>query len=173
MPLRLRQPKVSPAKGIRPIDCVEGRRRPPHAQRGVDVGAKTILLVEDNYDNREIYRTIMDASGYQLLEAHNSAEGVRLAQEHRPDLILMDLSMPVLDGWKAMALLRADDRTKHIPVLALSAHVVLDGDFQPSQEAGFAAYLTKPIEPKRVLQEVQSRIGAAEPVSGSVPGAAQ
>lgn len=125
------------------------------------MASKTVLIVEDNYDNRTIYEVILERAGYRVLQAHNGAEGVRLARRSRPDLIIMDLSMPVLDGWGAVAELKADPRTADIPVLALSAHVVVNGDYRRSQEAGFAAYLTKPVEPKHVLEEVRGRL---EPV---------
>lgn len=126
------------------------------------LGAKTVLIVEDNYDNRAIYATLLSTAGYRVLEARNGAEGVGLARGANPDLIVMDLSMPVLDGWGAVAELKADPRTADIPVLALSAHVVLDGDYRRSREAGFVAYLTKPIEPKDVLREIRALIGPPE-----------
>ncbi|MEX2582977.1 MAG: response regulator [Gemmatimonadota bacterium] len=127
------------------------------------MGQQTILIVEDQYDNRAIYREVLRHAGYRVLEANDGAEGVRVAQETSPDLILMDLSMPILDGWGAMASLKSDPRTAEIPVIALTAHVVLDGDFRRSQEAGFSGYLTKPIEPNRVLSEIRARLG---PLSG-------
>ena len=115
-----------------------------------------ILIVEDNFDNRAIYTVLLESAGYKVLEALNGAEGVRLAESCLPDLILMDLSMPVLDGWGAIALLKRNVRTAAIPVIALSAHVIVNGDYRRAEEAGFAAYLTKPIEPKQVLREVES-----------------
>lgn len=130
--------------------------------------SKTILIVEDNYDNRVIYEVILETAGYRVLQAHNGAEGVQLAKRSSPDLIIMDLSMPVLDGWGAMAELKSDPRTADIPVLALSAHVVVDSDYRRSQKAGFAAYLTKPIEPKRVLEEVRMRL-EGDRATGSPP----
>ena len=128
---------------------------------------RCVLLVEDNWDNRAIYRTMLEVSGYRVLEASNGAEAVELARDEAPDLILMDLSMPVMDGWEAMQRLRADARTAGIPVCAVSAHVVLGGEWTRVQEAGFACYLTKPIEPKDVLREVEERIGPAEAAGGS------
>jgi two-component system cell cycle response regulator DivK len=122
---------------------------------------KTVLLVEDEPDNRIIYTTILDYAGFAVLEAQNGEEGVRLARDHQPDLILMDLSMPVLDGWGAVRRLKQDPVTARIPVCALSAHVLLEGDAEKAREAGFACYLTKPMEPKQVLAEVEARIGPA------------
>lgn len=119
---------------------------------------KTILIVEDNYDNRAIYTVALEIAGFEVIEAHNGEEGVQLARERSPDLIIMDLSMPVLDGWGAVKKLKSDPGTAHIPVLALSAHVVLNGDYRRSKEAGFAAYLTKPVEPKQVVREVEAHL---------------
>jgi CheY-like chemotaxis protein len=122
---------------------------------------RSVLIVEDNIDNRSIYSTILLFVGYSVLEAENGAEGVRLATEYRPDLILMDLSMPVLDGWGAIARLKADPATSDIPVCALSAHVPFGDMLERARTAGFTCYLTKPIEPKEVLKEVAARIGPA------------
>lgn len=132
------------------------------------MSGKTVLIVEDNFDNRAIYAELLRLSGYRVLEARNGEEGVEQAREHGPDLVLMDLSMPVMDGWSAMAALREDEGTAGIPVLALSAHVVMEGDHRRAREAGFLAYLTKPIEPKEVLREVQDWIGPPTPVSAAV-----
>ena len=120
---------------------------------------KRVLIVEDNFDNREIYAEILRFAGYEILEAENGARGVEKAQEHLPDIILMDLSMPLMDGWEAIAVLKGDARTASIPVLAVSAHVVMNGDYRRAEAAGFISYITKPVEPKEVLREVQSRIG--------------
>src|SRR5690606_32369330 len=123
---------------------------------------KRILIVEDNFDNREIYAEILRHSGYEILEAENGIRGVEKATQHLPDLILMDLSMPLMDGWEAITLLKRDARTAGIPVLAISAHVVMNGDYRRAQQAGFDSYITKPVEPKQVLEEIRRRIGPAE-----------
>ena len=114
---------------------------------------KRVLIVEDNFDNREIYAEILRFAGYEILEAENGARGVEKAQEHLPDI------MPLMDGWEAIAVLKGDARTASIPVLAVSAHVVMNGDYRRAEAAGFISYITKPVEPKEVLREVQSRIG--------------
>lgn len=119
---------------------------------------RSILIVEDNLDNRIIYSEVLRHAGYRILEAANGREGVEMSIRHRPDLILMDLSMPVMDGWEAVRAIKRDARTASIPVCALSAHVVVDGDYARSTAAGFACYLTKPIEPKDVLREVERRL---------------
>jgi CheY-like chemotaxis protein len=122
---------------------------------------KRVLIVEDNFDNREIYAELLRHAGYVTLEAENGLRGVEKAIEHLPDIILMDLSMPLMDGWEAIEVLKKDSRTAAIPVLAVSAHVILNGDYARAQQAGFSCYLTKPVEPKDVLREVQARIGPA------------
>jgi len=123
---------------------------------------KRILIVEDNFDNREIYAEILRHSGYEILEAENGIRGVEKATQHLPDLILMDLSMPLMDGWEAITLLKRDARTAGIPVLAICADVVMNGDYRRAQQAGFDSYITKPVEPKQVLEEIRRRIGPAE-----------
>jgi two-component system, cell cycle response regulator DivK len=120
---------------------------------------KTVLIVEDNYDNRVIYHTILAIAGYRVLEAGNGQAGVQIAKEQSPDLILMDLSMPVMDGWTAIGHLKEDEATREIPVCALSAHVPFGHTRKRARQAGFECYLLKPIEPKAVLQVVRERIG--------------
>jgi CheY-like chemotaxis protein len=120
---------------------------------------KRVLIVEDNFDNRTIYSVLLQHAGYDVIQAPDGAEGVRLATRDHPDVILMDLSMPVLDGWEALKRLKSDPATASIPVFALSAHVLFEGDFDRAIQAGFAGYFTKPVEPKRVLQELNERIG--------------
>jgi len=124
--------------------------------------AKQILIVEDSFDNRMIYRDLLRHAGFDVIEASNGRKGVERALSDQPDLILMDLSMPVMDGWQAVRHLKSDPRTASIPVLALTAHVVVDGDYGNAAEAGFARYLTKPIEPKDVLREIIAQIGTAD-----------
>jgi CheY-like chemotaxis protein len=116
--------------------------------------SRTILLVEDNTDNRIIYRRALEYFGYAVLEALDGEEAIRVATERIPDLILMDISIPRLNGWEATQLLLADVRTKHIPIVALTAHA-LPADVARGSEVGFAAYLTKPIEPRRVVAEIE------------------
>ena len=119
---------------------------------------KRILLVEDHEDNRNIYRTILEHYGYRVTIAMDGQSGLRLAREEQPDLILMDLSIPVVDGWEATRLLKQDSATRPIPVIALSAHA-LDEDRARAKEAGCDGYLAKPVEPKKVLAEVARFLG--------------
>ncbi|HEX8393175.1 MAG TPA: response regulator [Longimicrobium sp.] len=124
-----------------------------------------VLLVEDNEDNRTIYTTILRHVGIDVIEAGNGEDGIRLARERNPAVILMDVAMPGIDGWEATRRLKADVDTAHIPVIALTAHAMAE-DRQRAVEAGCEGYLAKPIEPRRVVEEVRKmldRIAAAAP----------
>lgn len=125
--------------------------------------ARTVLLVEDNEDNRTVYRTILEHYGYKVMEARNGEDGVRMAREQRPDLILMDISIPVIDGWEATRILKADPKTNDIPIIALTAHA-LATDRAKAAEVGCDGYLAKPCEPRRVVAEVERFLGAAKEV---------
>jgi len=114
----------------------------------------TILLVEDNSDNRIIYRRVLEHFGYTVIEALDGEEAIRLATERVPDLILMDISIPRIDGWEATKAIRADARTNRIPIVALTAHA-MPADRARAGEVGFASYLTKPIEPRRGVEEIE------------------
>jgi two-component system, cell cycle response regulator DivK len=120
--------------------------------------SRTILLVEDHEDNRIVYRTMLEHFGYRVILAGDGGEGVRLAREERPDLILMDVSIPVMDGWEATRTLKADAGTARIPVIALTAHA-LAADRERAHEVGCDGYLAKPVEPRRVLEEVRRFLG--------------
>ena len=109
----------------------------------------TVLHVEDLEDNRGLVRQIIARIGARLLEAVDGDEGVRIARREKPDLILMDLSLPVLDGWQATTLLKSDPETKDIPVVALTAHAMA-GDEQRARQAGCDDYMAKPIDPEKL-----------------------
>jgi len=121
-------------------------------------GAKTVLLVEDNEDNLIVYRTILDHVGYRVIEARDGEEGVSRAAEDMPDLILMDVSLPKIDGWEATRRIKNDERTRDIPIVAVTAHA-LDDDRQKAIEVGCDGYLAKPVAPRRVVEEVERFIG--------------
>lgn len=120
----------------------------------------TVLIVEDNLDNRTIYGTILLHYGYQVLEACDGEAGVRMARERLPDCVLMDISIPIIDGHEATRILKADASTAHIPIIALTAHAMAE-DRALAAAAGCDAYLSKPAEPKRVVAEVQRLIAEA------------
>ena len=121
---------------------------------------KTVLLVEDNEDNLVVYRTILEHVGFAVIEARDGEEGVSRARSESPDIILMDISIPKMDGWEATERLKADDATSGIPIVALTAHA-LEEDRARAMTAGCDGYLAKPVEPRRVVQEVEKFIGPA------------
>jgi CheY-like chemotaxis protein len=123
---------------------------------------KTVLLVEDNEDNRIIYATALRFAGYNVLEAATGTDGVHQTRTQLPDLVLMDISVPELDGWEATAILKADPAAKHIPIIALTAHA-LPGDQERSIAVGCDGYLAKPITPGALLAEIDRRFGRTKP----------
>jgi two-component system cell cycle response regulator DivK len=122
---------------------------------------KLILLVEDNEDNRIVYSTILKHFGYEVIEALNGEEGIAKARSQQPNLILMDISIPVIDGWEATQVLKHDPTTKHIPIIALTAHA-LASDREKAMEVGCDGYLAKPCEPRAVVAEVQRFLGRTD-----------
>ena len=112
-----------------------------------------ILLIEDHEDNRNIYCTILEHFGFRVLLASDGREGVSQAREGQPDLILMDISIPHIDGWEATRILKGDPATADIPVIALTAHA-LPEDRERAEAVGCDGYLTKPVEPRRIIEEV-------------------
>lgn len=123
--------------------------------------AKSVLLVEDNEDNLVIYSTILRHSGYDVLEARDGQAGIELAQREHPALILMDVSIPLIDGWEATRRLKADPETADIPIIALTAHA-LASDQDKAAEVGCDGYIPKPAEPRVVLAAVKRHLGEAE-----------
>ena len=103
-----------------------------------------ILVVEDNEKNMKLFRDVLVASGYRTLEATTGGEAVALAAEHSPDLVLMDIQLPDIDGVEALGRLRADGRMASVPVLALTAQA-MEGDRERFLAAGFDSYLSKPV----------------------------
>ena len=114
-----------------------------------------ILLVEDNEMNRDMLSRRLSRKGYELVIAVDGQQGVDLAHSENPDLILMDMSLPVKDGWTATRELKADDSTKAIPVIALTAHA-MSGDREQALAAGCDDYDTKPIELPRLLGKIET-----------------
>ena len=114
-----------------------------------------ILLVEDNEMNRDMLSRRLKRKGYDVLIAVDGAEGVSMAAADAPDLVLMDMSLPVLDGWEATRQLKADPKTQEIPIIALTAHAMA-GDREKALEAGCDDYDTKPIELPRLLEKIKA-----------------
>ena len=120
-----------------------------------------ILIVDDHEDNVEILRTRLEASGYRTVSAANGEEALRVVSQSPPDLILMDISIPIIDCWEATQVLKRDPETKGIPIIALTAHA-LASDREKAMEVGCDSYLAKPCEPKTVVSEVQKFIGTGD-----------
>ena len=119
-----------------------------------------ILLVEDNEMNRDMLSRRLERKGYSVAIAVDGQQGVEMAQADPPALILMDMSLPVLDGWEATRRLKADERTKLIPIIALTAHA-MQGDEQKAKEAGCDDYDVKPVELSRLLEKIQTQLNRA------------
>jgi two-component system, cell cycle response regulator DivK len=114
-----------------------------------------ILYVEDNDDNIYMLQNRLRRQGFDVLIARDGASGVEIAKAERPDLILMDLGLPVMDGWEASRQLKSDDTTSHIPVIALSAHA-MSNDRTQALEAGCDEYDVKPVEWARLLMKIRA-----------------
>jgi two-component system, cell cycle response regulator DivK len=123
-----------------------------------------LLLVEDNEMNRDMLSRRLIRRGYQVAIAVDGAQGVAMAQSEKPDLVVMDLSLPVLDGWEATRRIKAGADTKHLPVIGLTAHAMA-GDREKALEAGCDDYDTKPIEFERLIGKIESLLpnGAKTP----------
>jgi two-component system, cell cycle response regulator DivK len=118
-----------------------------------------VLVVDDYADAREMYAEYLEFSGFRVAEAKNGAEALDKAFELTPDVILMDLSLPVMDGWEATRRLKADERTRGIPVVALTGHA-LSGHSNGARDAGCDAFVTKPCLPDALVQEVKKQLAA-------------
>jgi two-component system, cell cycle response regulator DivK len=116
-----------------------------------------ILLVEDNEMNRDMLSRRLQRRGYEVLIAVDGQMGIDMARSEAPDLILMDMSLPVMDGWEATRTLKASDTTRHIPVIALTAHA-MSTDRDKAIEAGCDDYDTKPIELPRLLEKMEALV---------------
>ena len=118
------------------------------------MNAARILIVEDQEDNRTILRDLLASAGFDLLEAADGEEGVRMAGAHRPDLILMDIQLPVIDGYEATRRIKADAALRAIPVIAVTSYA-LSGDDEKARRAGCDGYVTKPFSPRQLLATVR------------------
>lgn len=119
-----------------------------------------ILLVEDNEMNRDMLLRRLVRKGYNVLTAMDGAEGVSMTISETPDIVLMDMSLPVVDGWEATRQLKANSQTQKIPVIALTAHA-MSGDREKALTAGCDEYDTKPIELPRLLGKIEALLGKA------------
>ena len=130
---------------------------------------RRILLVEDNDLNRDMLSRRLQRQGFEVSVAGDGRQGVEAARASLPDLILMDMSLPVLSGWDATRELKSDPATRAIPIIALTAHA-LSGDEEMAREAGCDDFDTKPIELPRLLDKIASLTNPAAPLGGPLPG---
>jgi two-component system cell cycle response regulator DivK len=126
----------------------------PHRRNRPDDQPDLILLVDDYQDGREMYADSLRFAGYRTLEASSGPEALQLAFDRNPSLILMDLSLPGIDGWEVTARLKKDTRTRHIPIVALTAHA-LQEERERAERAGCDAFVAKPCLPEELLAQVQ------------------
>jgi two-component system, cell cycle response regulator DivK len=119
--------------------------------------SKRILVIEDTEDNRRIMRDLLTSAGFEILEATTGEEGVALAIRHRPDLILMDIQLPVLDGYEATRRIRADPALRNIPIIAVTSYA-LAGDEEKTRAAGCDGYVAKPFSPRQLLATVRQHL---------------
>ena len=115
---------------------------------------KTVLLVEDNPHNRKIFSGMLAHAGFRVVEAEDGYQALEKVKTEKPDLILMDLSIPGVDGWEVTRRLKSLEQSKGIPIIALTAHA-MRGDEERAIQAGCDGYLAKPISPKKVVEEVK------------------
>jgi CheY-like chemotaxis protein len=116
--------------------------------------AQNILIADDHDDSRELLQLLLKSAGFNVYEARDGRECVALAGQHQPDLIAMDLSMPLLDGWGVFEELKADDRTRDIPCMAVTAHAELDR--HEAMQVGFVAYVSKPFNGEQLIQTIRN-----------------
>jgi two-component system cell cycle response regulator DivK len=126
-----------------------------------DENRALILVVDDYQDAREMYAEYLQFSGFRVAEAKTGNEAIDKAFELRPDLILMDLSLPGMDGWEATRLLKQDERTRQIPVVALTGHA-LAGASEGARKAGCDSFVTKPCLPDDLVTEVRRMLNAVQ-----------
>jgi CheY-like chemotaxis protein len=122
-----------------------------------------VLIVEDNEMNRDMLSRRLARRGYEVLLAMDGAHGITMAESTRPDLILMDMSLPVIDGWEATRRLKANDETRAIPIIALTAHAMA-GDEAKARDAGCDDFDTKPVEFDRLIGKIETWLSRRAPV---------
>jgi len=116
--------------------------------------SKRILVIEDAADNRRLLRDLLTNAGFELLEAVDGEKGVAMAAEQRPDLILMDIQLPVVDGYEATRRIKGNPDLRHIPIIAVTSYA-LSGDEAKAVAAGCDGYVTKPFSPRQILAQIR------------------
>jgi two-component system, cell cycle response regulator DivK len=147
---------------------VKPRVRPKSGAASLKSKQPLILVVDDYQDAREMYAEYLEFSGFRVVEATNGAEALLKAGELMPDVILMDLSLPVIDGWEATRRLKGDEKTRGIPVVALTGHA-LAGHSEGAKKAGCDAFVTKPCLPDALVLEVRRVLGQTQSKKTSKP----
>jgi two-component system cell cycle response regulator DivK len=144
------------AGGAGRAQATGGRRRvaEPLGCTIVSVPRPRVLLVDDHPDNRYMYALALTSAGFDVLEAHNGRDALESVAAVRPDIIVMDVGMPVMDGWMATQRLKADSATKHIPVIILTGHI-MSGEGQHARAVGADSYLAKPCLPDDLIYEIR------------------
>jgi len=136
------------------------KEKPGRNYEGLHMALK-ILLVEDNEMNRDMLSRRLQRKDYEVITAQDGQEGIDLAKSAQPDIILLDMSLPVIDGWDAAKRLKASEDTKHIPIIALTAHAMA-GDREKALAAGCDDYDSKPIDFARLMGKVQQLVESAK-----------
>src|ERR671920_2512625 len=137
-----------------------------------DTAKQLVLVVEDYQDAREMYAAYLSFSGYRVAEATNGIEAIEKTTELLPDIILMDLALPRMDGWEATRRLKLAERTKHIPIVALTGHA-LAGHAEGARQAGCDSFVTKPCLPDALVADIQRMLAGHERVSEDTARAAR
>jgi two-component system cell cycle response regulator DivK len=132
---------------------------------------KRILVIEDTDDNRRILRDLLSNAGFELIEATDGEQGVAAAAAQRPDLILMDIQLPVIDGYEASRRIKANPELRHIPIIAITSYA-LAGDEQKTAAAGCEGYVAKPFSPRQVLALVRQFLAEKRGAAGGGSGQA-
>jgi len=124
--------------------------------------SKRILAIEDHEENRRILRLLLQSAGFEMIEALTGEDGVAMAEKERPDLILMDIQLPILDGFEATRRLKADAVLHAIPVIVVTSYA-LGGDADKARAAGCDAYISKPYSPRQLLAKVREYLSSPAP----------
>ncbi len=127
-----------------------------------------ILLIEDHEDNRRIVRDLLTSTGYELVEAVTGEDGVTMAATEAPDLILMDIQLPGIDGYEATRRIKADPAARHIPIIAVTSYA-LSGDETVARAAGCDGYVTKPFSPRVLLAKIREYVDSERPHPSPLP----
>ena len=122
--------------------------------------SKKILVIEDHEDNRQLLRDLLMNSGLEMIEAVTGLDGVAMAKSHRPDLILMDIQLPGIDGYEATRRIKAEPALKDVPIIAVTSYA-LTGDATKAYAAGCVGYVTKPYSPRELLATIRKHLAAA------------